>query len=250
MDLLADVCLLQQQLPNPKVIHLKNFNSMVKRAKEMSHVNLRFFKLKDVRFLASSDAAWGNATEFKSQMGHIIWAANGDIIDRGSVMCPISWQSKKQPRIANSTLSAEAMACGVSVDELDYVNAIWNEMIDYHFKLREWLMGKGERIDKQLKQSGIITVDAKCLYDSINGAGTRIPSCKRTALEVAMINETIMKNEHKLRWVPTGEMLGDALTKIGKKAERLYQVLRGDKYHLTELTQADNDDFQINYIMT
>jgi hypothetical protein len=236
LDLLADICLVQQQFPKPKVLHIKWYNKMVERALEHAPTfKLYFRKYKKVKFLASSDAAWNNAGGFKSQMGLVIWACDESIRHGGSRLTPIYWQSKKQPRIANSTLSAEAMACTTATDELDYTTALWMEMNHCDFDLRKWHYKDSEQDIYGLEREGFITVDAKCLFDSVNGVGTKMPSCKRTALEVALINETVQNGHHGFKWVPTEEMLADALTKVGKKCERLYEIISGGEYHLKKL---------------
>ena len=66
----------------------------------------------------------------------------------------------------------------------------------------------------------------------MEGGGTKIPSCKRTALEVALINENMQRSGHIFRWVPTTHMLSDCLTKIGKKGDFLYEIINGEKYWL------------------
>jgi hypothetical protein len=235
--LLADVCILQQQFPKPKAIHIKWYNNLVKRAfADRDSYRLSFVDVGgDIVFLGSSDAAWNNAEGFKSQCGCMIWACDRSIIEgKANRLIPIMWQSKKQSRIANSTLSAEAMACSHTVDELDYINAAYREMINGKFDLKSWHHSRGMDDDKYLQQrSGVITIDAKSLFDSVNGAGTKMPACKRTALEVALINETARTAHHSIRWVPTQEMLADVLTKLGCKAKRVIEVLAGQLYKIS-----------------
>jgi len=207
---------------------------MVKRAHEFAEsFKVRFTKYNKVRFLGSSDAAWNNAGSFKSQAGFSIWACESDIVEKGSTLTPIIWQSKKQQRIANSTLAAESMSCTTTIDELEYVTALWNEMCDPNFNLNKWHHLDDKKDIYSERRSGIISVDARCLYDSVEGSGgTKVPACKRTALEVALINENIKRSKHAFRWVPTTHMLSDCLTKIGKKSEFLYNIINGGRYFL------------------
>ena len=235
MDLLADICIIQQAFPQPRVLHLKWYNAMIKRAHEHADdFKVKFYKYKSVKFLGSSDAAWNNAGGFKSQAGYSIWACEENILEEGSKLSPIVWQSKKQQRVANSTLAAESMTCTTTIDELDYVSAIWQEMNDTHFDLVRWHHKDDKRDVYAGRRDGIISIDARCLFDSLQGVGTKIPSCKRTALEVALINENLQRSGHRLRWVPTTHMLSDCLTKVGKKSDMLYDIIKGEKYHLRE----------------
>jgi hypothetical protein len=109
--------------------------------------------------------------------------------------------SQRNNKIANSTLAAESMACSSAVDELDYTNALWSEMSESIIGLQDWCHRKFDKASDRCheQRDGIVTIDARCLYDSISGCGTKQPQCKRTALEVAVINESTTDSNHKLK---------------------------------------------------
>ena len=198
-------------------------------------VTLEFKQIQgEVMFLGSSDASWGNAEGFKSQAGFFIWATDKMIVDGHAChMSPILFNSHKQHRIANSTLSAEAMALSECLDNLDYVNACWIEMNHESFSVESWVRSLGDPNDKWKDQrSGVLTVDAKSLFDALGTFGTNRPSCKRTCVEIAMICDLLSKSGHIVKWVPTTEMLADCLTKCGEQCDRMLEVLRGGLYRL------------------
>ena len=149
-------------------------------------------------------------------------------------MSPIMFNSHKQHRIANSTLSAETMALSECLDNLDYITACWVELNHESFSVESWIRGLGNPNDEwKGYRGGVVTVDAKSLYDALGTFGTNRPSCKRTCLEVAMICDLLTKSGHSVRWVPTSEMLADCLTKLGQKCDRMLEVLRGGQYKLS-----------------
>ena len=150
-------------------------------------------------------------------------------------MSPISWSSHKQKRVANSTLSSEAMACTEAIDELDHVIALWCEFTQHGFCIIRWARGLGNKVDPYMSvRSGVVAIDARCLYDSVTRCEVAKPSCKRTAIEVLLIHELISRSGHMLKWIPTREMLSDCLTKAGKQEARLLEVLSGGGWSLVE----------------
>ena len=117
----------------------------------------------------------------------------------------------------------------------------------HNFSIMRWCRrldggGPGEQ-QQDLECSGIITVDAKSLYDAVSYFGTNKPACKRTCFEVAVIEQVISRAGHVLKWVPTAEMLADTLTKIGNQGDRLYEILAGGMYTLVDRGQAGVSSF-------
>ena len=185
-------------------------------------------------FLGSSDASWGNAEVFKSQAGYFIWGTSSAILESESChMSAMCYNSHKQHRIANSTLSAEAMALGETLDNLDYVNACWLELNDPEFDICSWVRELGQPGDPwKDRRSGVLTLDAKSLFDALANFGTSRPTCKRTCVEIAMISDLVTKSGHLVKWVPTDVMLADALTKCGDQATLMVEVMGDGKYQL------------------
>ena len=235
-DVLGDVCLLQQSLVNPTLAEVRAANRVVKRFLEEPLTIVFHHHPNGVRFLSSSDSAWANASGFRSQKGHSVWAADRKgIAGEGSVMTPIYWNSRKEPRVVNSTLSAEAMGCSEALDHLDYVCASWAELNSEAFCIRDWIGLAGASSDPYADfRQGIITVDAKSLFDAVSNFGTSRPACKRTCLEVALISDLVSRSGHVMRWVPTSQMLSDTLTKVGRQGSRFVDVVGGAIYSLSE----------------
>ena len=63
------------------------------------------------------DAAWGHAPEFRSKASYVVFVVSDDIEKRAQWLSPIVWSNHRQKRVANSTLTVEAMACVESIDE-------------------------------------------------------------------------------------------------------------------------------------
>ena len=78
--MLGDICLLQQSAEVATISHARMLNRVVKRIKEQEVV-VRLSRIDGkVVFLASSDFAWGNASEFRFQKGMSFWAVSEDIM--------------------------------------------------------------------------------------------------------------------------------------------------------------------------
>ena len=90
-------------------------------------------------------------------------------------------------------------------------------------------------------RGGLITVDAKSLFDAVTNFGTSRPACKRTCLEVALINDLVSRSGHDMRWVPTSQMLSDTLTKVGRQGRRFIEVVGGAVYSLKETSSRIED---------
>ena len=121
-------------------------------------------------------------------------------------LSPLSWSSKKIPRVVRSTLSAEAYAMSKAVDMLGWMRALWGVVHIAGFKWQQPLQGY-----RQLNRAAIIT-DCKSLFDLVTRLA--MPSCEefRTTLEVLLIKERCSENT-TFRWVPTTLQAADCLTK-------------------------------------
>ena len=242
-----DVCSrlgwLQSRINSAKVSTLIEANKTLHEAKMHSKVSIRIqpIEIDRVRFIAFSDASFASNKEPDSHQGMIIMACDDSIqSNRPSVVNPIVWHSKKIPKVAVSTLSAEAMALAGSVDVLSWIRLYWGWLMNTKlpWKVADETLFQlppafaaipptegdqssstpPEDLQKLLPslpegQSSLITTDCKSLYDLISR--TAPPSCQefRTQLQAKLIKEHL-RNGIMIRWVPSGAQMADALTKV------------------------------------
>ena len=244
-DLGSRLSWLQSSINKAVVGTLLEANKVLHEAKLFADTSIKVqaIPLKDVRFVAFSDASFASSKTPDSHQGMIIMAAHSDIGEnKSSPISPLVWHSKKIQRVAVSTLSAEAMALAGSVDILSWVRLYWawiNEITIQWKDTDKTLLRlppafsalppqedesdsdmptfshENQKLLKNLPEeaSGILTTDCKSLYDLISR--TAPPSCQefRTQLQAKLIKEHL-NTGIKIRWVPSQAQLADSLTKI------------------------------------
>lgn len=198
-----------------------------------------------VTFCAFSDASFETVKGRASRQGTLIFATDCEIQDNvRTVICPMAWSSKKIPRVVRSTLSAEAVALGATLDRLSWLRIFW-----------EWM--KNPSVDWSdpslvLSQSpkAVVATDCKSVYDISTKTST--PSCAehRTTLECLLIRERLQE-QCLLRWVTSRAMLADCLTK-SMDGSVLREALRVGKYSLydedTILKERANKRAQLKWV--
>ena len=244
-DLGSRLSWLQSSINKATVGTLLEANKVLHEAKQFADTSIRVqsIPLKQIRFVAFSDASFASAKTPDSHQGMIIMAAHSDIGEnKSSPISPLVWHSKKIQRVAVSTLSAEAMALAGSVDILSWVRLYWAWINDVQLQWKDTdqtllklppafsalppkeddsdspqqtFSHENQKLLKHLPKeaSGILTTDCKSLYDLISR--TAPPSCQefRTQLQAKLIKEHL-ETGIKIRWVPSQAQLADSLTKM------------------------------------
>ena len=113
--------------------------------------------------------------------------------------------------------------------------------------IAEWtLLVLAEALDGPYSLSDVDTVlrrrkpvgisDCRSLYDHLNtiGNGGTLDD-KRTAIDIAIIRQSISRCGLEPRWCPTGHMVADAFTKDkGEPLDLLRSVIRQGRYQLAD----------------
>lgn len=243
-DLSSSLSLLQSQINTATVSTLLTANKVLHNAKKHSDVNIKIqpIPLKDVRFVAFSDASFASKSKPESHAGMIILATHKDIIQNKScVISPLSWGTKKIQRIVTSTLSAETSALSTSLDQLTWIRLYWAWLLDskIHWQKPEQITELPPAISiptYKANPQDIAITDCKSLYDLTTR--TAIPNCQefRTQLLARSIKD-ILDEGIKLHWVHSGAQLADALTKM-MDAHFLRETLRVGKYCLHDAEEV------------
>ena len=208
-DLAAKLGELQGQVPKATVATLLQGNRLLREAQEYDSVCVYFLPIPvaELTFASFGDASFASSKNLNSHQGAIVCATSEALqANTEAPLTPLTWVSKKIPRVVRSTLSAEAYSMSKAVDVLGWIRLVWGYIHVPNFPWQH-----PELSFKHLKPATIIT-DCKSLFDLVTRLA--MPACEeyRTTLEVLLIKQRCAENTH-FRWIPTTLMLADALTK-------------------------------------
>ena len=218
----ASASLLAGQMSSGTVETLNDANRLLRFAKSNSDVSLEYKAIcpvADLRLVCSFDAAFGVRKDGASQGGYITMLVPKGVFEgEEHPYHVVDWRSAKLPRIARSSLSAEAQAAGQAVDAVDHLCVFWNHLLEPRKPLAE-LMNQPSTL------APTMVTDAKALYDSYQreALGNNLTD-KRTGLEIRVMKERLQGFGGRLRWMSSERQFADGLTKAGTRqllADRL-----------------------------
>eukprot|EP00435_Cladocopium_sp_Y103_P048285 s125_g14.t1 len=242
-DLTSSLSHLQSQINQATVATLIMANKTLHNAKKHNDVTIKInpIAVRDLRFLAFSDASFASKAKPASYAGMIILATHKDISQNKScVISPLSWGTKKIQRVVTSTLSAETSALSTTLDQLTWIRVYWAWLMNPDIpwqkpetvtKLPEAVTVPTIKVDEQ----DLAITDCKSLYDLTTR--TAVPNCQefRTQLLARSIKDVLTENI-RLHWVHSGAQLADALTKI-MEGQFLRETLRRGRYCLHDANE-------------
>ena len=80
-------------------------------------------------FVTYADAAWANRKDLGSQCGFLCLGTDAKLLgDEAAPCCPISWHSRRCPRVARSSGSAETQAATQAQEEMEFTRLLWREV--------------------------------------------------------------------------------------------------------------------------
>ena len=246
-DLSSRLSFLQSDINKATVDTLVQGNQTLHEAKKHHDVQITIQAIpcSDIRFLAFSDASFASKGNPSSHTGIIIMATHRRISD--NEMClvsPLSWGCRKIQRVVTSTLAAETVSLGTTLDQLSWIRLCWAWMMDPSTQWKkpgETLRSLPESfttatLRAQGLPSSVAATDCKSLYDLVTR--TAPPQCSefRTQLAARAIKDMLSEGT-ELRWVHSGAQLADSLTKI-MESSFLRETLRLGKYRLHDELQV------------
>ena len=181
---------------------LKRANKAINKLTEKP-IKIKFPKLTgSLGIEVFSDASFRNLPDqISSGRGHIVFLTGGG---RAAV---IGWNSNKVKRVVGSTVAAEALSLKMVLDHRHFLRAILAEIMNVEMKSIPM----------------IAHVDSKNLYEAIRS--TKFVEDKKLRLDIAQIQEAVTTENVEIKWVPTGEMIADCLTKRGVKTDKILENL-------------------------
>ena len=118
--------------PGPTVEHILLANKTVKEIKATAEVEFRILPLDPHEAICMSvaDASMANV-ENKSQGGFVLALAHRDIkTGKAAAFSISSWRSHRLKRVVKATLGSEALAMDDALAELEWIRALWCEILD------------------------------------------------------------------------------------------------------------------------
>ena len=140
---------------------LKDVNRLVRQAHCEASDKLHYPVISDPVFVSFADASWANRKHFGSQCGYLCVGTERSLMDGSAApCCPISWHSRRCPRVARSSGSAETQAATQAQEETEFIRILWLEIVQG---------GHDDTIiDQEIsKVGGCLIIDAKGVFDAI-----------------------------------------------------------------------------------
>jgi hypothetical protein len=252
-DASSAASILASAFPSPSMEHIFAANDVVRHLKTFPVV-LRIHAIpeKDLRLLLIGDSAFDTSGKEKSQHGWLLGFTT-PALNRGE-SAPVSlmqWRSKRLRRKAASSLLCEAISMSAATGSLERLDAFFQSIAMSHFSPRRKQLTE----DQYLEASGKATViasdsknfvdphsvcvmDAKSLYDSLNSEQSQGDD-DRSALETAIIRESLSVCRGRPRWVPHNHNPADSMTKFaGGHHEPLLKLLQSGCFMIEDEEQV------------
>jgi hypothetical protein len=150
-----------------------------------------------VSITAYADADWASDRIDRKSITGWIAMINGD---------PVSWASKKQKVVSQSSCEAELYAEAAAINETKWLNGLLGE------------------IGVSQSTSPLIYGDNQSTQ-ALSKNGIKSERTKHVAIKYAFIHDEVSNGRVRLQWVPSAEQLADILTK--PLAQPLHERLRG-----------------------
>lgn len=224
-DIAVHAGFLQQRISKALVSDLIEANKLVGKIRDHAHVKItiRSIPLEKATVIVSTDASWGNGDDLRSHASYVISLADQDI--QGGTPCQLSllrWRSYKQERHTQSTLGAELMSLSQGLAEGEWVRSMFAELTQPAYTLDE------DKVCRE-RMPMMCLIDSKPIYDHAEGDGIVVRN-KREAIDMLLVRRDIRENNICLKWIETGIMLADILTKLNAPFRVLLDVIDGGKY--------------------
>ena len=208
----ASISQLAGLVPSATTATLREANKALRFAKQHADVGLEFQHLgdkQDLTFLAHCDAAFASRHDNTSQGGYLVAITHKDVTTgKPGPYVLVDWRSWKLPRVARSSLSAEAQAASETADILMYDIIFWQ--LIWHPDLPI-----NDTAACQLTHPPCLVTDAKGLYDLLTKPELQPSSGadKRTSIEVLVAQDKLKCAEAQTKCVSSELQYADGMTK-------------------------------------
>ena len=218
--------MLSGQSTKATVQTLHECNRLLRFCKDNKDVGLTYNYIgepQDLRLITFFDAGFTARPDGNSQGGYITLLVNQSLLtssEEGEYHV-IDWRSFKTPRVARSSLGAEAQAGGQAADSVDFACRFWQHLLQPNLRLQDLIEAKST-----LKP--VLVTDAKALYDSYHREGISSSVIdKRVSLEIRVMKERMECLGGSLRWMSSERQIADGLTKESARSLLASRIRHG-----------------------
>ena len=170
----------------------KILNRLLRQAHCEASDKLHHPVISDPVFVSFADASWANRKDFGSQCGYLCVGTKRSLSDGSAApCCPISWHSRRCPRVARSSSSPETQSATQAQEETEFIRLLWMEVVQGGYD--------DIVIDQEIaKVGGCLIIDAKGVFDAIHRSESAALSMqdKRSAVEGLALREGIGRTKH------------------------------------------------------
>ena len=248
-DAASAASILSGCFPDPKVSDAWAVNAVVDHLKGTQvKLIVHARNEKEVRHVVISDSSFDPSGRTKPQHGWL-QAITTPKLNAGET-APISliaWKSKRLKRKAGNTLLCESISLSTAMGALEKQVATWRSLTQSNFRAKDFEdADELERVlnsspsviaaeDLRYSDPSVIAVaDAKSLFDALHSEQASGED-DRSALEIAIIQESLQKLSGRIRWVPHNVNPADALTKLqGAHMQPLMKLLRSNHLQIEQ----------------
>ena len=196
---------------------LKEVNRLVRQAHCEASDKLHYLVISEPVFVSFADASWANRKDLGSLRGCLCVGTERSLLDGSAApCCPLSWHSRRCPRVARSSGSAETQAATQAQEETKFIRLLLLEIVQGGYD--------DTTIDQEISSvGGCLIVDAKGVFDAIRRSETAAFSMqdKRSAVEGLALRQAIGRTRTLPRWCHSEANVADALTKADNRAHEL-----------------------------
>ena len=248
-DCAAAASILASRFPKPTIRDLYELNDILYQLKN-HEVTLRIHAIPEdqVRHFTISDSSHDPSGRVKPQHGWVQGVTTPGL-SRGdkSPVSIMAWRSRKLRRKAGNTLLCESIALSTALGALERQVAMWKSLTLASFTARQLTLEDTEEAEIRGQASviasecqayvdpaAVAVVDAKSLFDGVHSEQAQGED-DRSALEMAVIQESLKALKGRIRWVPHNKNPSDGLTKLtGAHMAPLLELISTNAFTLEE----------------
>ena len=155
----------------------------------------------------------------------------------------LAWRSSRLRRVVASTLAGETLALTQGVAELEWVQAlfrdiVFNDVVAPNWDLRVQRYAVVLPRDSELagNQDAVAVVDAKSVFDSLMKQTAGSKQDRRTSVDLSLLRQSFGVSGTVIRWIPHPRMPVDIMTKsdVAKGNAAMTSLLKSGRWRLLD----------------
>ena len=213
-------------------------------------ITIHSIPLNRLKGLVFTDASLANNKEDqRTQVCYLACMADQSILEgKEAKVSVLAYKSHKMTRSASNVLYTESFAMSDGLAFMEWMSTWFGLAKDLHYKIQErddhnrdiQLTSIMSTAESQLPEF-IAVSDSKSLYDNMIREQFTATE-KRSALEIAVIRDSMRSMQAQARWVPHELNCSDCLTKKKGNASALLHLLQKGTYRLVVTEDSSNEE--------